>query len=622
MPQVDNKCENKFDIQWCKNMLEKEINRYENPPVFTKLDSINSVFTLPIKYNEHVKKLNDNIVTDLELVKSINPDETPIYNYIFKPTNSLGTKVLEEVPKHYTTDMEYLKETQTLIKNFNSTKYKAMSDLKIEETIKTWEEIKGETGFHSKYLYFDWAFGEFINNNPQLLQIMSMYNIASPLFSLCMPIFVLIIPFFIIKIKGIELNVKEYIDVIKSLAEKHAIVKVFTNFNEVDSTQRIYLLVSAAFYLFSIYQNILTCIRFYTNMKKIHDYIHTFKEYLEYTIESMKYHLECSKELTKYSKFNEHMNQKVAILTKFKNEIERITPFNLSISKIAQIGHVMWSFYQLYNNSDYHDAMLYSFGFNGYMNLITGVKENLDTNKINSVTLVKGQTKPVFKQMYYPKFINESKIVKNNCDLSKNMVITGPNASGKTTTLKTVLINIILSQHIGFGCYDKCKLEPFENIHCYLNIPDTSGRDSLFQAEARRCKEIIDCIEEKAVNNERHFAIFDEIYSGTNPEEAVISAKAFMDFIVKSDNVTCLLTTHYMKLCKKLEKNKKIVNYNMKTITASDETTSANNTNNTNNNFNYTYELVKGISNIKGGLKVLSDMDYPKEILDNTSKCF
>jgi DNA mismatch repair ATPase MutS len=185
------------------------------------------------------------------------------------------------------------------------------------------------------------------------------------------------------------------------------------------------------------------------------------------------------------------------------------------------------------------------------------------------------------------------------------MIITGPNASGKTTTLKTVLINVILSQQIGFGCFDKLRMTPFSHIHSYLNIPDTSGRDSLFQAEARRCKEILDCIEENG--DEDHIAIFDELYSGTNPDEAVASANAFMNFIVKNDNITCLLTTHYTKLCKKLAKNKKIENYNMKTLKKND-------------NFEYTYIIEKGISNVKGGLKVLSDMDYPKEILDKTNK--
>jgi DNA mismatch repair protein MutS len=137
-------------------------------------------------------------------------------------------------------------------------------------------------------------------------------------------------------------------------------------------------------------------------------------------------------------------------------------------------------------------------------------------------------------------------------------------------------------------------------LHCYLNIPDTSGRDSLFQAEARRCKEIIDIVNSNDQCN--HFCVFDELYSGTNPEEAVTSASAFMKYIVKTDNVTCLLTTHYVKLCKKLEKNKRIENYNMKT-------------NKTSNTFEYTYKLVKGISTVKGGLKVLSDMNYPNEII-------
>ena len=46
-----------------------------------------------------------------------------------------------------------------------------------------------------------------------------------------------------------------------------------------------------------------------------------------------------------------------------------------------------------------------------------------------------------------------------------------------------------------------------------------------------------------------------------------------------------------------------IKNYNMKTLK-------------TNDTFEYTYELVQGISKIKGGIKVLHDMKYPKEILD------
>jgi DNA mismatch repair ATPase MutS len=69
-----------------------------------------------------------------------------------------------------------------------------------------------------------------------------------------------------------------------------------------------------------------------------------------------------------------------------------------------------------------------------------------------------------------------------------------------------------------------------------------------------------------------------------------------------------VLTTHFLDLCKRLEKEKQMHNYHMKIKI--DET---------NNDFNYTYKMAKGISEIKGGIKVLKDLDYPQEIIDTTS---
>ena len=593
------------------------------------------IFKLPICFNPKVKILNDHIIHDLEL-KNINEsnisDENteksskPIYNYVFNPTNSLGDKMLKILPTYYTTDTIFLKDNQQLLDHIS---YKEIDDIAlntdnisnfdIEETINSFNEIKAETGFCEKYLYIDWDFAKFMNNNLAFLQIMSIYNIASPLLSLCLPIFVLILPFFVIKFKGIELNIKEYTEIIRDLIQNHAIAKIFTSFHEVDFGEKIYLVVSAAFYLFSIYQNILTCIRFYSNMKKIHDYLDKFKKYLSFTLKIMDYHLTKSNKLTTFSDFNDSIIKYKNTILKLKEEMDKVTPFTISFSKITEIGHIMYIFYQIFDNKEYNDAFQFSFGFNGYYNLLHGLNVNISNLKINKTTFIgrnerkerkerkekkKGkerkEKKPIFKKMYYPKFINEADVVTNDCTLDKNMTITGPNASGKTTILKSAFINIVLSQQIGFGCFESLDLYPYDNFHCYLNIPDTSGRDSLFQAEARQCKEIIDHITEK--NDETHFCIFDELYSGTNPEEAIVSAKGFLQYIIKNDNVSCMLTTHYIKLCKKLAKNQKIQNFNMKTIKKND-------------NFEYTYKLVEGISKIKGGLKVLTDMNYPKEIL-------
>jgi DNA mismatch repair ATPase MutS len=342
-------------------------------------------------------------------------------------------------------------------------------------------------------------------------------------------------------------------------------------------------------------------------MQKIHNYLFKFKKYLAYTLEVMDYYSFKTNQLTTYNKFINELEGNRRILKHLYNDLSKITPFTFSFSKITEIGHIMYSFYEIYDNLEYHNAILYSFGFNGYFNMLSHIGTLSDSKLVKTTFTKKGR--PSFKKMYYPKFINNenSTIIKNDCNLNKNMIITGPNASGKTTTLKSALINILLSQQIGYGCFESLKLCPYDKLHCYLNIPDTSGRDSLFQAEARRCKEIIDCIDEENSEELTHFCIFDELYSGTNPEEAVISANAFMDYIVKNENVTCILTTHYVKLCKKLSKNKMIKNYNMKTVKKND-------------NFEYTYQLDEGISKIKGGLKVLHDMKYPKEILDLANK--
>jgi DNA mismatch repair ATPase MutS len=184
------------------------------------------------------------------------------------------------------------------------------------------------------------------------------------------------------------------------------------------------------------------------------------------------------------------------------------------------------------------------------------------------------------------------------------MIISGPNASGKSTLLKTTLLNVLLSQQIGFGFYSKAKITIFDYLHCYLNIPDTSGRDSLFQSEARRCIEILDSIN---TNNSRHLCVFDELYSGTNPYEAISAATAYLQYMNKYPNIKYVLTTHYLELCKNLDKNKKIINYNMEIVENS-------------NDFIYTYKLLKGISRVKGGIKVLKDLNYPEEIIHNTKK--
>jgi DNA mismatch repair ATPase MutS len=315
--------------------------------------------------------------------------------------------------------------------------------------------------------------------------------------------------------------------------------------------------------------------------------------------------LEKTQSLKTYVKFNDEITKRLSTLRTMREDLEKISPFKLSIQKVGEFGHVLYCFYQMHTNTLFDETLLYSFGYHGFMDNMQGFSRNdgLNPAKFIDKKKQKKQNSSVFKRMYYPTLIDNDKVVKNDFSFKRNSIITGPNASGKTTILKTTLINVILTQQMGSGFYQKASLKPFKYIHCYLNIPDTSGRDSLFQAEARRCKEILDVVVDN--KDDTHFCGFDELYSGTNPEEATKSAYSFLLYLTKRSNVDFILTTHYTSICSRLKKNKNIENWKMDAICDEKE------------EIQYTYKIKKGVSKIQGAIKVLRDMEYPKEIMDS-----
>jgi len=570
----------------------------------SKINEINDYFKIPIFYIKNKVELNKNIIKDLELIETIDSSCNPIYTFCFDNDNDVSKKLNEQICKFYTSDVNFLKDNQILLKEYKplGVKYTDYSK-NYKNIVDIWNELKIDAGFKERYYFVEWDMVEFLNRSEWFLQFMSIYNLLSPIISLLVPIIILIIPFFIIKMKGLQITISEYIDVLKIVANQNAIGKLFVvNFNEITSQEKFYIFISAFFYLFSIYQNFMVCVRFNNNMKTIHNHFNEIRIYIDHTINSMENYLEYSNNLQTHKDFNSIVREKLNIFKQIQEKIQHITDYNMfNFSKIKEVGYVFRCFYELHTDKVYDDAIIYSLGFNGYMDCLKGLQKNILERKINYTLFIDESKKTILENSYYANLKNSNPI-KNTIKLKKNMIITGPNASGKTTILKSTLINILFSQQFGCGFYDSAKIKPFNHIHCYLNIPDTSGRDSLFQAEARRCKEILDAI---SVNKtDTHFCAFDELYSGTNPEEAEQSATAFMKYITKYKNVSCTLTTHFIKVCKKLEKTKNIINYKM--LTEKD-----------NNNLIYKYTLMKGISDIKGGIIVLQQMNYPKEIIDN-----
>jgi hypothetical protein len=528
-----------------------------------------NTFKLPIQYTKN-EEINSIIKNDLEMP------------FVYK--NLIGESLLlDNWSSYYTTDKTFLKETQKHIKSIPT--------MEIDNSIlKSYKTFKSETSFIEKYQYIGFKIFKKFNYSSTFLHGLGLYNLSSPIISLFTPLLVLIVPFIILKLKGIPITIKIYIEFLKTMIERNSIYTLFTKFNETTFQQKMSTIVTICFYFFQIYSNIMSCITFYKNIHSISDFLENYKSHIKKSIDNMENLQKSIETYETYSEFYIQIEEHKIKLNDLYYRLNTIFPFKNTISRIGQLGIIMNLNYELFMEKDFDNSFMFSIYLNQYIQDVNSMKV-LIKNKINRCKFRKN-TK--IEGMYYLPHINETPVI-NDIDLSQNIMITGPNAAGKTTILKALLINLLMSQQFGYGCYKKANVKVYDIFHSYLNIPDTSGRDSLFQAEARRCKDILVSIVDNPLKT--HCCIFDEIYSGTNPNDAVSCATMYLDEMNKyKTNVDYVLTTHYIELCENFDK--KVCNLKM-------------NVNVLENTIEYLYKIVKGISYVHGGKQVLKDLNYP-----------
>ena len=551
-------------------------------------------FKLPIEYLDEnvIHTLTDVVASDLELVSATASE--PMYDILLKPKHLFAKNMICQWKKKFTSDVEFLKQTQQIIGKTEASK----SVIDCESISTIWKDIYETPGFHDRYSYIDIDKFHFINNSSKFLGVWTVVNLLSPLFSIMLPLILLVAPFVLLKIQRVPIEFNTYIDVLKNIAKQHAIGKVFNSMNDFSMNNLIYVLFTVAMYAMQMYQNVKSCIRFYKNINSVNTNLLTLKSFVDHSIVSMQEFLEKNAGLSRYRGFCHDVSLHCHYLLSLSDELKDVKPFSFGVSKCFEVGYLLKCYYSLHSVADYKQGLQYAISFEGYRSNLESLAECIHQGSIHFGELNAGKT--VFKNQHYP--THETNSVPNTINLKKNLIITGPNASGKTTQLKTTAINIIFTQQFGLGFYESASITPYTHIHSYLNIPDTSGRDSLFQAEARRCKEILDIIDSE--EESRHFCIFDELFSGTNAEEATSASFGFLKYLQKRENVDFILTTHFVKLCKMVKKaeNLKIENYKM------DATLDG-------NNIVFHYKLIKGISKIKAAKLILIQMGFPEEIV-------
>jgi hypothetical protein len=547
------------------------------------------LFRLPIEYQATAKKLDDILVQELELIEG----EKPIYPTIFDMSDDYRKLNVKALASTYCTEPKYIKDAKLLCSSdLPSTPFpKNMLELR--------NDINAETGFIDKYGFVDWTSLKFLNENSTFLQALSIYEISSPVLSLALPLILLIIPFFIMRVQGIAINMQQYIIVLKQVLSRHAIGGLFS-IGSASWDKRVYIIISLVFYLAQVYYNFESCKKFISNFKIIHDRLETTEEYLKETSNVIK---KLKSNIDKYEM--KTMDNFRADLETTQNNIDRIllehkrtTSYRFHPTKLGEIGFLMRNFYHLYNKEWVIGTIDYSLKLNSFVDNLRALQDLKTNGKVNECKISNKHTK--LTKAFFPSHIHGHHI-SNNIELRKNLLVTGPNASGKTTILKTALINILLSQQFGNGCYEKARINPYTNFTCYINIPDTSGRDSLFQAEARQCMKII----KECESDERTLCIFDELFSGTNPYEAIGAATAVLEHLNKNKNVTYLITTHFLELCNKMDETNEVINLKMGSGVVDGE-------------IKHSYKLTEGVSKVKGGIAVLKQLGYPKSVVERS----
>jgi len=555
-------------------------------------------FLLPIEFNKQKKIIQSNLLKDLELLET-DTSKNAVYKNIFKFNNN--NKILEKFTKLYTTDISFLNDTQTLNKKYIDKHHQHKN---INNIIQLWSSIKSDENFLDKYQYLSWEPIKILNEYSIFLSALTFYSISSPILNLAAPIVMLIIPFIIIKIMGLPITIPSYTNILMKQINKLSFMKLFTA-SDLSLQARLYYLFCFGMYFYNIYQNIQSCIAFYKNTKLINKNFNMFEKYFDYTLDEINDLIDYTKKLKTYSKFNDYLEDKKFQLNEFINAIKNTPRFTLNPFKLLNSGTTMKQYYLLYDRQHIDDMFRFTFYLHFYLLILKNYSEKIKLKTVNAAKFKKKNNPSLhFKKVIYPNIENNFNIP-NDISMNKNHILTGPNASGKTTLLKAIIINLLLAQQTGYGFFDEASFTPYHNIHCYLNIPDNCSRDSLFQAEARRCHNILKNINKSP--NEKHFCIFDELFSGTNPYEAIASANSYLNYISKNKNVTFFLTTHFDKLCILLEKNKRIKNKHMSCKII-------------NNKPKYYYKIKNGITNVKGGICVLQELNYPQEIINNTKK--
>ncbi|PWK77606.1 MutS-like protein [Mucilaginibacter oryzae] len=211
-----------------------------------------------------------------------------------------------------------------------------------------------------------------------------------------------------------------------------------------------------------------------------------------------------------------------------------------------------------------------------------------------------GNTNISITDLYHPLIEN---CVPNSISIDNRhgVLITGSNMSGKTTFIRAIAINALLSQTINTSFATAYKAPPLKIFTSIDMTDDLGDNKSYFQAEALAVKNIVDqTITCKPTNS---LVIIDEIFRGTNTIERIAAAKAVLSYFIQNQ-IFVFVSTHDLELAELLGTDYKV--FSFEEVIGDDRLV-------------FDYKIKEGLLKNRNGIAVLKGVGFPSSIIDEAS---
>ena len=196
------------------------------------------------------------------------------------------------------------------------------------------------------------------------------------------------------------------------------------------------------------------------------------------------------------------------------------------------------------------------------------------------------------ENLYHP-LIHEP--VANSIDASGGILVTGSNASGKSTFLKNVALNAILAQTV-YTCTATEYAAPFFKIQTSMALrDDLESKESYYIVEIKSLKRIL----EESGDEAPLLCIIDEVLRGTNTIERIAASSNILAHL-KKPHVLPFAATHDIELSYMLEGA--YTNYHFEEEVKEDDV-------------EFNYLLKKGRVTTRNAIRLLSMVGYDRDIV-------